>query len=76
MGMMFLVGFYFVEETIQDATSVSAAVKALVRTVSFIHVWFEATQGKLFIRDIVYQLSAAVFALFATVKVLEARRWS
>jgi hypothetical protein len=39
-------------------------------------MWIDATDGKLYLRDMIYQISATVFWLFMTVKVLEVRRWS
>ena len=56
--------------------NVTISIKAAMRALSFIHMWIDATDGKLFIRDVVVQLSLAAFWIFGTVKVLEARRWS
>jgi ABC-2 type transport system permease protein len=44
--------------------------------ISFLNHWLSAVSGKLVIRDMVFPLSATVFWLFLTVKVLEARKWS
>jgi len=76
MGMMFLVGFYFLQRDLRGTDEITTAVKSITKGMSFIHMWIDATEGKLYIRDVVYQLCAAVFWLFATVKVLEFRRWS
>ena len=47
----------------------------LVTYVSFIDLWGTALQGKLALKDLGFHISAAVFWLFLTVKVLESRRW-
>ena len=51
-------------------------VTALLRQFSFIDLWDTSLGGKLYVRDIVAQLSVAAFFLYLTVKVLEARKWS
>jgi ABC-2 type transport system permease protein len=76
MGMFILVGCFFVERNIRGASSVATAARSVMRALSFISMWIEATEGKLYVRDIFCQLCVAVFWLFATVKVLEIRRWS
>lgn len=76
LGMALLVGAFFVEKDIKTTDSLRIAAKAILRAVSFIHTWIEATEGKVYVRDIVCQFCIAIFFLFATVKVLEFRRWS
>ena len=48
----------------------------VLQHLSFVHLWIESLQGRLHLRDLIIQLSMAVFWCFLTVKVLEARRWS
>jgi ABC-2 type transport system permease protein len=43
---------------------------------AFLNLWKESLEGRLHLRDVVVQLSLAVFWGYLTVKVLEARRWS
>src|SRR5262249_32963494 len=43
---------------------------------SFLGRWWGALEGRLHLRDVIIQLSLAVFWSFLAVKVLEARRWS
>jgi ABC-type transport system involved in multi-copper enzyme maturation permease subunit len=43
---------------------------------SFIDLWISSLQGVLALRYLVFHLSVAVFFLFLTDKVLEARKWS
>lgn len=76
MGMMILVGFFFIERNLRGASSAVVTAKSVMRAMSFIHMWIEATDGKLYVRDIVVQFAQAVFWIAATIKVLEARRWS
>jgi ABC-2 type transport system permease protein len=70
--MMGLVVCYFVR---RQVTSLDPNVKAFLSRLSFIDLWAESLQGQLPIRDVLVWASAAVFALFVTVKVLEARKW-
>jgi ABC-type transport system involved in multi-copper enzyme maturation permease subunit len=48
----------------------------VLRHVSFIDSWETALEGKFMPQFLVFHVSAAVFWLFLTVKVLEARKWS
>lgn len=43
--------------------------------ISWVDLWWSSMRGKLAVRDLFYQLSAAVYWLFLTVKVLESRKW-
>ena len=72
VGMLaWLVPFY-VLRTIPEET----AKHVVLRPLSFVHLWLDALQGRLHVRDLFVQGSIAVFFCFLTVKVLEARRWS
>jgi ABC-2 type transport system permease protein len=71
MGMMFLLTFFLLEQL-----NIGPTFAALIKQLSFIDLWITSLGGKLYIRDIVLQLSVAVFWLYLTVKVLEARKWS
>lgn len=51
------------------------AVRAVLRHMSYVDLWAEALQGKIILRHLVFFLSVTVLALFATVKVLESRKW-
>ena len=44
--------------------------------VTFLFLWWESLEGRLHLRDVIIQLSMAVFWGYLAVKVLEARRWS
>jgi ABC-2 type transport system permease protein len=43
---------------------------------SFVDLWFNSLDGKLQPQYLIFHLSATVFWLFLTIKVLEARKWS
>jgi hypothetical protein len=71
MGMIvLLVGYFVVERNMLWPTA-----NSVVRQVSFINLWVDSLAGKMYLRDLIGQVSLAVFFLFLTVKVLESRRW-
>jgi ABC-type transport system involved in multi-copper enzyme maturation permease subunit len=72
MGMTILLGVYLIERS----APVGAAGAAVLKQFSFVDLWIDSLGGKLYVRDIVMQLSVAAFWLFLTMKVLEARKWS
>ena len=76
MGMMILISFLFIDRMLRGNDSLTVALRGVARAMSFVQMWIDATDGKLYLRDMVYQISATVFWLFMTVKVLEVRRWS
>jgi ABC-type transport system involved in multi-copper enzyme maturation permease subunit len=71
MGMMVLLAFYLlvVNRILGSATTTA------VRQFSFINLWLDSLGGKLYLRDLLGQLSLAALWLFLTVKVLESRKW-
>jgi ABC-type transport system involved in multi-copper enzyme maturation permease subunit len=71
MGMIVLlaIGFF------RSITAQGSAWYTVLTYVSFLNLWNEALQGNLAPRLLLFHLSAAVFWLFLTVKVLEARKW-
>ncbi|HJZ92913.1 MAG TPA: ABC transporter permease [Gemmataceae bacterium] len=50
--------------------------RPLLSHLTFLDLWWDALEGRLHLRDVIIQLSLAVFWSFLAVKVLEARRWS
>jgi ABC-type transport system involved in multi-copper enzyme maturation permease subunit len=72
MGMMLLVSLFFIIRMLPAASD----WRTLATHVSFINLWQSTLEGKLVPRDLLFPLSATVFWLFLTVKVLEARKWS
>jgi ABC-2 type transport system permease protein len=51
------------------------AVHAVLRHMSYMHVWQEALTGKIVLRHLFFFLSITVLSLFISVKVLESRKW-
>ena len=54
---------------------VGPTMKLLMERFSFVDLWQETLKGQLPLRSVIAWLSLATFWLFASVKVLEARRW-
>jgi ABC-type transport system involved in multi-copper enzyme maturation permease subunit len=48
----------------------------LLTYVSFLDVWIDSLQGLLAPRYLIFHLSLTIFFLYASIKVLEARKWS
>jgi ABC-2 type transport system permease protein len=78
-GMMlaFTAAFFMVRngEGTPGAESHSV-MQTVLRQISYIHLWIDALNGRLAFKYVVYHVTAAVFWLFATVKVLDARKWA
>lgn len=71
VGMVLLTLFYF----IRFILPVGETLSAVFQHISYIDLWINAVQGKLTSRDLLFHISASVFWLFLTVKVLESRKW-
>jgi ABC-type transport system involved in multi-copper enzyme maturation permease subunit len=71
MVMVLLVICYFVK----GLTIFGPVLQTFFTRLSFIDMWRESLRGQLPIRDVLVWASAAVFGLFLSVKVLEARKW-
>jgi ABC-2 type transport system permease protein len=69
-GMTVLLSF----AVIGDLTS--PQWKPLFSHLTYLWLWFDALEGRLHLRDVLIQVSLAVFWCFLAIKVLEARRWS
>jgi ABC-type transport system involved in multi-copper enzyme maturation permease subunit len=50
--------------------------RTIINYISYVQLWIESVQGTLSPRYLVFHISAAIFWLFLTVKVLEARKWT
>jgi ABC-2 type transport system permease protein len=48
----------------------------ILNHISYINIWISTLEGKLVPRYLVFHATAAIFWLFASVKVLDARKWS
>ncbi|HEV3387054.1 MAG TPA: ABC transporter permease [Gemmata sp.] len=60
---------------VRDSKQAGATLQAVLLRLSFIHLWIESLNGQLPIKDLLIWISAAVFGLFLSVKVLEIRKW-
>jgi ABC-2 type transport system permease protein len=84
MGMMVLIALYFLIRLLTPnfvsflnmGEKTVEVVKEVMRTMSFIDMWIQATEGKIWLKYVVFHISAAVMWLLMSVKVLESRRWS
>jgi ABC-type transport system involved in multi-copper enzyme maturation permease subunit len=72
IGMIVLFSVFIVIRSLPPGSDWSAVLTHM----SFVHLWINTLEGKLAPRDLLFHLSAAVFWLFLTVKVLEARKWA
>jgi ABC-2 type transport system permease protein len=72
MGMMLLLGFYILSFFIPPGNP----WYTILNYVNFLVLWRDSLTGKLEVRALVFWVSTAVFWLFLTIKVLEARKWS
>jgi ABC-2 type transport system permease protein len=70
LAMMLLVVCYFLE-----GMNKGKLLGDIFEHSSFIDLWSDAAQGKLALRRLIYHLSAGIFWLVLSVKVLEVRRW-
>lgn len=72
-------GFYLIPDGMRTSqfgnTTEGQAVLAILDHVNFINLWIQTLDGALVGKYLLINLSFAVFWLFATVKVLESRRW-
>jgi ABC-2 type transport system permease protein len=71
--LLFLVVCFFVKN---QMTGIGPTAQAFLTRLSFIDLWRLSLQGQLPVRDVLVWASAAVFGLFLSVKVLEARKWN
>jgi ABC-2 type transport system permease protein len=78
MGLMILIFITILNDQSGAAPegTLMRDIHPVLRTMSFYDMWDEARQGKVYLRDVSFHISAAVFWLFLSIKVLEARRWS
>jgi ABC-type transport system involved in multi-copper enzyme maturation permease subunit len=73
MVLLGLVVCYWVKQVFPGITP---TMQAFLTRLSFIDLWQQSLEGQLSVRDILVWASAAVFGLFLSVKVLEARKWN
>jgi ABC-type transport system involved in multi-copper enzyme maturation permease subunit len=71
--MLFLLLCFFLKE---QTTLFGPLLRQFFARLSYADLWLESLNGQLPIRDVLVWASAAVFGLFLSVKVLEARKWN
>ena len=79
MIFLFLVGILggTISENIKGLSpSAASGLSAIMDRVGFYQLWIKALSGQLELAPVVFHASIAVFFLFATTKVLEARKWN
>src|SRR5262249_22770521 len=74
-GMFGLFFIYFAIFLVRTKAPTSPWITVLTH-MSFVDLWFNSLDGKLQPQFLLFHVSAAIFWLFLTVKVLEARKWS
>jgi hypothetical protein len=72
VGMLVWIALFLIASDMPEDSPKSVVLNHL----SFVQLWAESLRGRLHIRDLVIQVSVAVFWGFLAVKVLEARRWN
>jgi ABC-2 type transport system permease protein len=75
VGVMLMTLIYFIRSIVAGRSPDSNWVTILTN-LSYIDLWVRSMEGVVVPRLLLIHLSAAIFWLFLTTKVLEARRWS
>lgn len=73
VGMVFFFAVFFIR---RDVVPASSPWNSILLYISFIDLWIQSLLGTFQPRYLVFYLSATVFWLFLSTKVLEARKWS
>jgi hypothetical protein len=72
-----MIGFFICFQYARDpASGLPPFLQTAVTRLSFVHMWIEAVEGRLPLRDCLLFASLGVLGLFLSVKVLETRKWS
>jgi ABC-type transport system involved in multi-copper enzyme maturation permease subunit len=71
--MLLLTFIFFVDNLI---TQPDSPWHTVLEYVGYIQFWISAVNGTLWYRQVIFHASVAVFWLFVTIKVVEARKWS
>jgi ABC-2 type transport system permease protein len=83
-GMLSLTAIFFIGRLLTSTMTNSAEParsrletwQKLIKHISYIDVWFDTLDGRLFPRQVIFFASLALVWLFLSVKVLEARKWA
>lgn len=72
VGMLALLMVFFLKRYLTpDSTGYT-----VLSYISYVDLWIDSLEGKLSPRFLIFHISAAIFWLFVTIKVMEARRWT
>jgi ABC-2 type transport system permease protein len=74
VGMLGMLGIYFLKLVV-DQRSPGSPWSDVLEHASYIDLWMKSMNGLLVPSHLVFHVSAAVFWLFLTIKVLESRKW-
>ncbi len=76
-GMLILTLIFFLKAYFKsdDPVSGDSPIRSILADVSYIDSWFISLKGQLPVRELFVPISATIFWLFATVKVMESRKW-
>jgi hypothetical protein len=74
VGMLFWLAVFFGKRELARDNK-SEVLSNLLTHICYIDFWITSIQGQLDLKSMVFHLTAAVFWLFLTVKVLESRKW-
>jgi ABC-type transport system involved in multi-copper enzyme maturation permease subunit len=76
-GMILFFAVFFVERQFMNQRDavVGTALVPILNHISFVDLWFVSLEGEITPKYYLFQISAAIFWIFLTVKVLESRRW-
>lgn len=73
VGMLMMLATYFLKNAAQ--TNGYEAWATVLGYFSFVDLWLNALNGRLYLRDVIFQASWGVLWVYLTLKVLESRRW-
>jgi ABC-2 type transport system permease protein len=72
VGMLALLMVFFLKRFVTpDSTGYT-----ILSYISYVDLWIDSLEGKLSPRFLMFHISAAIFWLFVTIKVMQARRWT
>jgi ABC-2 type transport system permease protein len=75
-GMLLLTLIFILKLNLTErAQAKNGLLENILEHVSYIDLWNNAIEGKLVLRVLLFPISMAIFFLFVTIKILEARKW-
>ncbi len=74
MGMLILTAVYFIKDRL-DQPGAPSGWSPLLAHISYLDLWISSLLGEITPKFYLFPITASIFWLFLTVKVLESRRW-